>query len=93
MSGKLFFMLFFLFGRWGFGFFSFGSFSSFPAGRRVAVRCTIYFWHNYLAFLVGFFAVLAAALNAASVGAPFSPFLRIGRPDALLALMLRYRLT
>jgi hypothetical protein len=38
-----------------------------------------------LGFGLGFFAVSAALRNAASVGAPFAPFLRIGLPDAFLA--------
>jgi hypothetical protein len=37
---------------------------------------------------LGFFAVFAAALNAAAEGAPLSPGLRIVSPRARLAAML-----
>jgi hypothetical protein len=38
-------------------------------------------WHYFFPFLVGFFAVFAAALKAFAVGAPFVPGLRIFSPD------------
>ena len=37
--------------------------------------------HFFLAFFLGFFAVLAAALKALAVGAPGDPALRIRSPD------------
>ena len=52
--------------------------------------------HDYLLPFLGFLAVLAAALKAAAVGAPFVPGLRIFSPDPAamrlrLAAMLAYK--
>jgi|TARA_B110000259_G_C13950304_1_gene376487 hypothetical protein len=51
--------------------------------------------HYAFLFLTGFFAVLAAALNAPLAGAPVDPTLRIVSPDpalilAFFAAMLEY---
>lgn len=43
-----------------------------------------------LGFGLGFLAVLAAARNAASVGAPLAPLGLGGLPDACLAWMFAY---
>jgi len=40
--------------------------------------------HYALLFFIGFFAVLAAALNAPLAGAPLAPTLRIVSPDPAL---------